>query len=411
MTVVSYRLLSYALFFAASAGSLLTSAPAAPKPVLETNLLVFPNKPAGEVPPASDFRATVGNVKYEVRSVTSAAGSSNLKTAIVFDLASVAPEQQPCFIQQARAMAPELRRMPNVALFVVSYEWTEFHQPFRYDSGETYEYFLPDPKAPAKDECASPPPRESISWSRDWGGDKPSRESFRGLAAALQNSQGPIRVFWVGQYFGWVHPICADSDQQLHEVLEGRSPLEPRYTPNAAYGWLDAFTRAGISFWPIVWLNGESAQAKGPKVNRKDASEIAQYLGGQASVCDRDLAACLKNLLNASSHGWIVRIAGPEVDWTPPATAKFLHLWYDPARRVLDMKRPFVRLEKPEARSARMLRFETPPARSARILAWHTVLPSLPLFDSVWLSGKPGCSAGPGSEPKKSAMTESCRTP
>jgi hypothetical protein len=129
-------------------------------------------------------------------------------------------------------------------------------------------------------------------------------------------------------------------------------------------------------------------------------------LGGQASICDRDLAASLKSLLNASSHGWIVRIAGPEVDWTPPATAKFLHLWYGPGRSRLDMKRPFVRLEKPEARSARMLRFETPPARSARILAWHTVFPSLPLFDSVWLSGKPGCTAGPGSEPKKSAMTE-----
>jgi hypothetical protein len=94
------------------------------------------------------------------------------------------------------------------------------------------------------------------------------------------------------------------------------------------------------------------------------------------------------------------------VDWPTPAAAKFLHLWYGPGRSRLDMKRPFVRLEKPQARSAHMLRLATPPARSARILAWHTVLPSMPLFDSVWLSGKPGCSAGPGSETKKNAMTE-----
>jgi hypothetical protein len=199
--------------------------------------------------------------------------------------------------------------------------------------------------------------------------------------------------------------VCADTDQQLQEVVQGKSPLEPRYTPNAAYGWLDAFTRAGISFWPIVWLNGESPQAKGPKVNWKDASEIALYLGGQASVCDRDLAASLKNLLDASSHGWIVRIAGPEVDWTPPASAKFLRLWSGAGRSRLDMKRPFVRLEKPEAGSARMLRLETPPARAARILAWHTVFPSIPLFDSAWLSSKAGCDAVARDSTKKYAMT------
>jgi hypothetical protein len=39
-------------------------------------------------------------------------------------------------------------------------------------------------------------------------------------------------------------------------------------------------------------------------------------------------------------------------------------------------------------------------------VAWHTVAPSVPLFDSVWLSGKPGCGAGPGRETKKYATTE-----
>ena len=133
-------------------------------------------------------------------------------------------------------------------------------------------------------------------------------------------------MFWIGQYFGWLHPAFASTQAQHDQAVAGRSPVEPSYTPNAAYDWLDAFTRAGISVWPIVWLNGESAQAKGPKVNGKDASEIAQYLNGQATVCDRDLAACLKNKLEKSSHGWIARIAGPEVDWPPLVTAKYLHL-------------------------------------------------------------------------------------
>jgi hypothetical protein len=118
---IARRALQGALFLAASAGSLMMGAPPAPKPMLETSFVVFPNNPvagAGEVPRASDFRATVGRVEYEVRSVTAAAGSSDLKTAIVFDLASIPPDYQPCLIQQARAMAPELRRRRNVALFV-----------------------------------------------------------------------------------------------------------------------------------------------------------------------------------------------------------------------------------------------------------------------------------------------------
>jgi len=101
----------------------------------------------------------------------------------------------------------------------------------------------------------------------------------------------------------------------------------------------------------------------------------------------------LKNLLDTSSYGWVVRIAGPEVDWPVRYTAQTLDLWYQPDRRVLDVKRPFVRLEKPRT-------------RSGRILAWHTIVPSVPLFDSVWLSGKSGCSAGPGSVTKRSALTE-----
>ena len=56
------------------------------------------------------------------------------------------------------------------------------------------------------------------------------------------------------------------------------------------------------------------------------------------------------------------------------------------------MKRPFVRLEKPRI-------------RPTLILAWQTIFPSVPFFDSVWLSGKAGCDAGPEGRTKKYAMT------
>jgi hypothetical protein len=358
--------------------------------MLETSFLVLPNKPVVGVPPASELRATVGDKEFEVRSVTGAAGASDLKTVIVFDLASTAPDQQLRLVNQARAMEPGLRRMQNVSLFVVSSEWTEFHHGFGFGRGsEQYEYFLPEPESAAGYGASPPSPRpEFVQWMQGHTEYGPSIQSFRGLARLLGSWRGPIRVLWLGQDFGWVHP-----DRQYG--VGGKSPF---YTPNAAFGRLDAFARAGINFWPIVWLNGVSESAEGARRNLRQASDIAQYLGGKASVCNTDLAACLKSVLDTSSHGWIIRIAGPPVDWTEDS-AKVLNVWYAPDRGVLDLTRPFVRLEKPRLKSDKRLPGTRP------VHTWHEVAPSVPLFDSVALSGKPGCAAGTGSETEKLAMT------
>ena len=158
-----------------------------------------------------------------------------------------------------------------------------------------------------------------------------------------------------------------------------------------------AFSGSGrISGGSIRTGNTESAE--GARRNLRQASDIAQYLGGKASVCNTDLAACLKSVLDTSSHGWIIRIAGPPVDWTEDS-AKVLNVWYAPDRGVLDLTRPFVRLEKPRLKSDKRLPGTRP------VHPWHEVAPSVPLFDSVALSGKPGCAAGTGSETEKLAMT------
>ncbi len=391
--------------FAVSAGALLISAPPSTKPILETEFLVIPNRAfvgSGVLPQASDFRATVGKEELQVRSVTPAAGSPDLKTIVVFDLASVPPDYQPCFIQQVKALAPDLRRISNVALYVVSYECTELHGAFGHGPGEEYEYFLPDPNANGKDMCASlPPPRPAWGWPRGWserakndpnfrfqsqdtsvlGGGLATIRSFRGLAEALESMSGPVRVLWVGQRFEWVRPGYANDEYTYGRVLAGKLSLEPGWTPNAACDWLDAFTRSGISFWPVMWLDGESVQGQGPKRSLEWASEIAKYLGGQATVCERDVAACLNNILDTTSHGLVVRIAGPEVGWPDRYTPQQLRLWYEPDSAVLDAQRPFVRLAMPIV-------------HSAGILIWHTLPPVTPLFDSVWLKGKAGCSQG-----------------
>ncbi|MGO9242094.1 MAG: hypothetical protein ACLQBJ_14930 [Bryobacteraceae bacterium] len=307
-------------------------------------------------------------------------------------------------------MAPALRRTRNLALFVVSFEWTEFHKPFRYAPGEMFEYFLPKPNERTKNECASlPPPGDRFGvlngrsekaradqpfpggWE-DVYGALATCQSFRGLAEALQSESGPVRVFWIGQSFGWIYRGFARSIDDYNSVLGGAVPWELDYSPNAAYWWLDVFTRSGVSFWPIVWLDGASEDARGPRISRQCASEIAQYLGGQASVCDKDLAGCLQHVLDDSNRGWIVRIAGPQVDLTDRYTAENLRIWYGPDPGVLDFRRPFARLEKPRA-------------RPGGFIAYRTTVPAEPLFDSVWLSGKVGCEGRPAGEAKQRAMT------
>ncbi|MGD0579098.1 MAG: hypothetical protein ABSC08_09230 [Bryobacteraceae bacterium] len=420
------------MFVLASLGAALGAAPPQPPPVLETNLLVFPNKAkgAGQPPSASDFRATVGKVEYEVRSVIPAAGSPDLKTVVVFDLASVPPDYQPCFIQQARAVAPALRRMNNVTLFVVSWEWTRFHKPFGYGPREMYEYFLPEPKPTNEDECVplkSPLPQLNSGWTRGWRereradprfllyayGDPAYSElatirSFRGIAEFFQTQRGPVRVLWIGQRFGWVHPKyytlpTSPDDTNVLAGWDPVSPEEPGPTPDAAFLWLDAFTRAGISFWPVVWLGGESEQAQGPKSALKEASEIAQRLGGQANLCQADLADCLEGPLVTSGRGWIVRVAGPKVGWPDSWAARCLHLWYQPDPGVLDFRRAFVRLAKKPQVPPPTIRASAWPTRD--VLIWHSVAPRVPLFDSVWLNSEAGCDTGTAGGAKKYAMT------
>jgi hypothetical protein len=390
------RAFQVALLCAPLAGTVTGLALAAPKRILETSFLVLPNEPAGvvgEVPPASDFRAMAGNVEFEVRSATRA---GDLKTIVVFDLASIAREGLAALIDQARAMQPELRQMRNVSLFVVSTEWTQFHKTFEFGPGQTYEYFLPETESAAGDRAGPPLSPGQLPWAAQGGF---SLDSFRGLAEILRSERGPVRVLWIGQNFGWVTPPHHAADRFARTPWQEQDVLERKVPFYSAFAPLDAFTQAGADFWPIVWLSGLSGPDRNFRSDLKQASDIAQYLGGEANTCSGDLAGCLKSVLKKSSRdGWIIRIAGPPVDWTND-TAKLLHVWYAPNRAVLDLKRPFVRLKQPKVwvleRRVGAKRVPTIPGTA----------PPVPLFDSIDLSGRAGCGVSKGSETEKLEMT------
>jgi hypothetical protein len=241
------------LFVLVSLGAELGAAPPAPPPpVVETNFFVLPNKAIGgatETPRAADFRATVGKEAYEVRSVSRAADWKDLKTIVVFDLASTAPESRACLIAQAKLVAPILLKQKNVELFVVSSERTPDHQQISYPHGTVFEYFLPEPGTETTDPCSPlPPPKGKFESGLSWDRDPVSWQAFRGLAEKLKTERGPVRVFLVSQgflwfYVGMVTPMKGEVLRKIDEHIA--------YSPNAAYSWTDEITRAGINVSPI----------------------------------------------------------------------------------------------------------------------------------------------------------------
>jgi hypothetical protein len=209
--------------FAASVVTLPLAAPDL-EPVRETNLLVFPNQSkgtAGKSPLVSEIRASVGNLELAALSITSATGSCKVKTVVVFNLASVAPDHQPCLIQQARALAPVLRRFPNVAVLLFRMNGQSF-----ISLSET-----------GRPELINTSCRTRMGRSRMIA----SRRLYRGGSSGGRGGGAPTGA----RVIGWVHPVYDGNLIQYDAVMAGKGYEEPSYTPNSAYGWLVAFTRAG----------------------------------------------------------------------------------------------------------------------------------------------------------------------
>jgi hypothetical protein len=355
---------------------------------VETNYFVLPNNAIGgaaETPRAADFRATVGKDEYEVRSVTRASDWKDLKTVVVFDLAATAPESRACLIQQAKKVAPRLLKEKNIQFYVVSSEWTEFHNKFLSGSGPIYEYFLPEPGNTA-DPCSPSPARKGqFESGLEWAGNFYSGHAFEGVINTLKTERGPVRIFWVGQGFLWFYTgaVTPMKGEELEDFEYSTGDFQ-----NQGYEWIGEITRAGINLSPISWFNGEKQRAK-IVGNQKNAAKIAQFLGGQAIACSQDLGPCLENALATSAQGWVVQVAGPPTERTDRYRLDAIELCYKPDRAALDVKRPFLL-------GAGM------PLKSPIYLGRTSSPPVTPLFDTEWLMGKAGCSTGPAS---RAAMT------
>ena len=366
-----------------------SAAPPTPTPTVETNLFVLPNKPLGngilELQP-SDFRATVGKQAYEVRSVTRAADRGNLKTVVVFDLASTAPESRPCLLAQARSIAPRLLALWGASLFVVASESPETRQRFSSVAGATFEYFLPGSRTAETDPC-SPLPGEGPKIR----GKSTSRGVFQALAQTLSAEAGPVRVLWIGQQFDWFSTRSLGTEIRW-DFGEGQSyATDPFTPPTAAYEWIDELTRAGVSVFPIIWKGTTGGDAR-VMARQRAGDAIARYLGGRASVCSVELGPCVENALETLSRGWIVQIAGPAVERTSSYSLKTLKLWYQQDRAHLEVSRPFLLAARPQIRIPIALNKTASPLIT-------------PLLDAVRLTGRVGCEGVAGSGERKRALT------
>ena len=377
-----------AILAAVCAGALLQAAPQQAVE-LESNFLVVPSRPmaSGALPMPSDLRALVGPAPYQVRSVTPASNWSGLKIEIVFDLASTAPEDRACMLEQARAVWREFRGTPGLEVLIVPTSWSDAHGNLGQFADRAYQFFAPG-MLPEK--TCSPYTRAERVWGhkgRLW--DDSSIESFRGLATELERGHGPVVVIWIGQTFSWFH---AWGWQGFSVDAGGLVSEHGRGSESAAYPWLDGLTEAGVDIFPVVWLNGRLPQDAGPQESVRNASEIAASLGGQVQVCDADLAPGVRKILERCANGWVVNVAGPAVAWKADGSAETLEVWLEPDRGALDLKRHFVRLEKSHP---------TVGLRSG----YQMLQPLVPLFDTEWLRGHAGCSTVPEAAGTRWTMT------
>ena len=360
-------------------------------PKVSTLVLVVPNKPIGngvDVPAPTDFKAKVGDLPYSVQGVTRASESPTLRTIVVFDLAATAPDSRACLFEQAASIAPRLLEK-NIELIIVTPEIGEVEHRFSVASGAVYEYFLPDERASLSAACSavasSSHPRQS---EIGWHSSVRSGHALGGLLAAVKDYAGPIRIFWVGQGFEWFY--AGQVTPMRGEVLHRRDYVRQYYS-NEGYEWMDEITRAGISVSPVSWMNG-SIERDRVSGDRRRARDMADYLGGQYVPCDGGVGTCLENALAVSDHGWVLQINGPAVERTTKFSLSQLEITYSADRSAAALRRPFVLGALPPLKDPIFLGRTTDPA-------------VVPLFESEWLTGRPGCEASSSGDGPRRAMT------
>ena len=322
--------------------------------VARADVLILTNGKEDAGLETSGLSITVGEERYFIESVRK---PTSLKRVVVFDLASIEPQDLNCFVEQMKAFVLE-QGEGNVFVVPLSANGTDW---FEFGRGA---YRIFDQAQFETGSCNSPrrdKPRTSLRT------EIASQQSLLRMMEALWPGPGPIQIVWVGQSFDWVVPRRVK-----------RYP-EPDPGPDIASTWMPWITQLGLTLFPVVWTKDASEDARIEGEHVSLARKGAYYLGGEATECQGNLTPCLEGVFLRGSSGWVIRVSGPPVDESNWAFPPILKVWRGADRTTPVVERPFAIPADPSERFPAVGAFyEELSAATA------------PLF-SVWLDTKPGC--------------------
>lgn len=249
-----------------------------------------------------DFTATLATVPYIVEDVSN---SEHLKwghTLVVLDFASTSPKNHICLV--AEAFSQRVRQLNIDAVVVAAGQSPKLtYDPALGPGVDSVRLIVGGSLDQLTHACEQTAlDRPSAPMQRLNGFD--SIVTFQAIQGLYDLVDGPIRIFWLAEDFGWFdyrgNTSCDRPDPCIQSIR------------NAAFERLENSSEAGITVFPIVFdsdKNNRSQRAKSSQT--RSATFFARYMGGFATWTSDKPGDTLTQLLSDTERGCTLRLRGP----------------------------------------------------------------------------------------------------
>ncbi len=260
----------------------------------------------------NDIAAHIGKSEYKVQRVQPL-GSAG-KTVIVLDFGSTSPTLHACLLAETLSALAHLKQFPTPMLVAAEYA-PGLTSIVRFGPKEYVVYGGGDLKEVTR-ACETGTPRRG-RYPGSGAGAFGSIRIFDILSNVFGQNDGPVRVFWLSQYFDWFDLRAAPGCSLIAPA--GDACHQP--APNVAFRDMKSISDVDLTVFPIVF--GDHRHGHLVRLGReqiKGANYMAQYLGGFATPVSGAIGETLSRVLEETQRSALVSLAGPATDAKQPAT-------------------------------------------------------------------------------------------